>query len=277
MAGGVRFAAISAGDVHACGISLAGGAYCWGYDLYGQLGDASPQRPVSSTTPIPVVDANQEALPLTQVSAGQYHSCGLTAAGQAYCWGANGFGQLGNGSTSAPVVPPALPAITAPSVVAGGLAFTSIAAGGVHTCGLVPGGAAYCWGDNFSGQLGTGTLGGSSTTPTAVTGGLAFARIATGTDHTCGITVAGAAYCWGNNDSNRAGPINPANVAAPTAVSGGHTFAGITAGLRHSCGVVLAPAADVGTWCWGGNLYGALGNQLQAASRGVPVRAVPLQ
>ncbi|MCH7475509.1 MAG: hypothetical protein IIA27_12650, partial [Gemmatimonadetes bacterium] len=86
---------------------------------------------------------------LTVVSAGLAHSCGLTAAGQAFCWGWNRDGQLGDGGNASR---------SSPVSVQGGLTFESIAAGGGHTCGLVAGGAAYCWGQSAGGVLGNDTL-----------------------------------------------------------------------------------------------------------------------
>ena len=83
-----------------------------------------------------------------QISTGDYHTCGLTSRGAAYCWGYNGSGGLGDGTTSNASIPQA---------VIGGLKFASIQPGAFHTCGLTSRGAAYCWGYNAQGQLGDGT------------------------------------------------------------------------------------------------------------------------
>src|SRR5207247_2203514 len=83
------------------------------------------------------------------VSAGDYHTCGVTTSGAVYCWGLNGSGQLGDATTANRLVPTA---------VAGGLTFAAVSAGDFHTCGATTSGAAYCWGDNGVGQLGVGTL-----------------------------------------------------------------------------------------------------------------------
>jgi alpha-tubulin suppressor-like RCC1 family protein len=97
-------------------------------------------------------------LSFSALTAGAWHTCGLTNAGGTYCWGWNDSGQLGTGSTTTS---------TTPLAVAGGLTFSTIDAGHFHTCGLTSAGAAYCWGDNGGGLLGRGTFG-YSTVPVAV-------------------------------------------------------------------------------------------------------------
>jgi alpha-tubulin suppressor-like RCC1 family protein len=97
------------------------------------------------------------------LSAGDYHTCGLTTSGAAYCWGLNVSGQLGDGTTANRASPVA---------VSGGLVFQALRAGRYHTCGLTASGAGYCWGDNSSGQLGDGT--GFRVSPVAVVGGVVF-------------------------------------------------------------------------------------------------------
>src|SRR6185312_11449052 len=91
-----------------------------------------------------------------------------------------------------------------------------------------------------------------------------------GNGFTCAVTQSGAAFCWGDN-SNLALGIGPFSgsggvQAAPVAVVGGLSFARLSAGNSHVCGITLSGAA----YCWGSNLYGALGNTLQAAFRGIP-------
>ena len=154
------------------------------------------------------------------------HTCELTNAGAAYCWGRNDSGQLGDGSFTNRATPVA---------VVGGLRFSALAAGGSHTCGLTSSGAAYCWGYNSEGELGNGSTT-ASATPVAVAGGLSFSALAPGVYHTCGLTSAGAAYCWGSN-----------NGSIPVAVSGGLSFSALAAGALHTCGLTSAGAA----YCWG--------------------------
>ncbi|HEX6574628.1 MAG TPA: Ig-like domain-containing protein [Gemmatimonadaceae bacterium] len=279
LSGSLAFTSISAGGNHACGI--AGGiGYCWGDDSFGQLGDA---RLVNSTTPIPVVRDGGPS-PFASISAGFQHTCALTADGTAFCWGRNNFGQLGNGTTGSADVP--VP-------VATGSKFTWISAGGDHSCGVTITGAALCWGSNFDGQLGNGSSGDISTIPVAVAGGLTFTRISAstgtrtsgpggrwklnGVGHTCALTAAGLAYCWGDDADLQLGrgPYTGGDGIATTPIQvqqgerpAGVTFTSVSAGGRHSCGV----GSDGNAYCWGSNVFGALGNTLQAAFRGFPQR-----
>src|SRR5207244_7483016 len=120
------------------------------------------------------------------------------------------FGQLGyaNALTWTPALVRGLP--TATGVRAGPDA--------ANTCAVAPGGAAYCWGDNAYGQLGTGTLT-NNATPVAVTAGIGFDALATYGVHTCGLS-SGTAYCWGDNASGELGDGSTASRSQPSAVSG---------------------------------------------------------
>ena len=97
----------------------------------------------------------------SQITSNNLHTCALTTTGQAYCWGINRYGQLGNNSTTDSRIPVAV------QMPAGVARFQSIAAGYYHTCTLTTEGKAYCWGQGGSGQLGNNSTADSST-PLAV-------------------------------------------------------------------------------------------------------------
>ena len=183
--------------------------------------------------------------PVASVSAGSIHTCGLTTPGDAYCWGFNDFGQLGDGSTIGSLTP---------VLVSGGIRFSSISTRGGHTCGVTSVGDAYCWGENFRGQLGDGTRI-NRLTPVLVSGGLSFASVSAGWGNTCGVTTAGDAYCWGDNFYGQLGDGTTINRLTPVAVAGGLTLASLSTGAQ-TCGVTAAGDA----YCWGDNRGGMLGD-----------------
>jgi len=200
VAGGLTFTRLTVGDSHTCGLTASGFTYCWGRGDAGPLGNGS------------LSDQSAPALALGPVfvalSAGGFHTCGLTSDGAAYCWGDNDDGQLGIGTTTGPQSPCLSPVeptrgvgncSTVPVQVTGGLRFKQISAGRQHTCAVTVTGTTYCWGSDGSSQLGNGSTGSWFPTPVPVIGGLPFVGVSAGGDHSCGLTSAGIAYCWGSN------------------------------------------------------------------------------
>jgi alpha-tubulin suppressor-like RCC1 family protein len=270
VAGGLSFLSLSVRDSHACGVTTAGAAYCWGGNREGELG-------TNDTVDRAAPTAVASALTFKTIVVGEWHTCGLTAAGPAYCWGDNEYGELGRATTeTCPGIFVGKPRACSktPVPVEGGLTFSMIVAGGVQTCGITGEGAAYCWGNNRQGQLGVGDSSLTTTTrPLAVAGGLRFTSIAAGAWHTCALAEEGHAYCWGQNDVGELGTARPTSARgpvrlwAPAAVSGEMTFRAIAAGGRHACGITSRDD----TYCWGGNFLGSLGNGSQENSS-VPVK-----
>ena len=256
VSGGLTFTQMSSSDGTTCGLAAGGAAYCWGYNGQGQLGDGN----IGTDTDVPT--AVSGGLTFTWLSTGGRTTCGVAAGGAAYCWGYNNYGQLGDGNTGTDT--------NVPTAVSGGLTFRQIssAAGASATCGLVSGGAAYCWGANNYGQLGDGNTGTDTNVPTAVSGGLTFTQISSGWLFACGVASGGAAYCWGYNNYGNLGDGNTGtDTNVPTAVSGGLTFTQISAGSGlWACGVASGGAA----YCWGYNNYGQLGDGNTGTDTNVP-------
>jgi alpha-tubulin suppressor-like RCC1 family protein len=242
VSGGHDFATIVAADGHSCALTADGTAYCWGFNLFGSLGDGTM---VSRSVPTPVAGG----LRFRAIAAWSLTTCGVSTAGDGYCWGDNRYGALGTGDPSDSVR-------TVPMPVAGGLKFETIGVGGAFACGLTTGGAAYCWGHNDGGQVGDGTTLLPRRSPVAVAGGLTFRTITVGGYHACGITLDGAAYCWGWNSSGELGDGTTDSRVTPTPVLGGLVFGTLDAGVEHTCGLTTAGSV----YCWGDNGYGEVGD-----------------
>jgi alpha-tubulin suppressor-like RCC1 family protein len=266
VAGGLVFTAIGAGDGYTCGLVSSGSAYCWGDNTSSQLGNNAAGT--TSRMPVPVAGGFK----FVAIGAGAAHTCALTQSGAAYCWGSNQYGQLGDNSTTVRATP---------TLVSGGLTFASLTVGADHTCGVVASGGTYCWGDNSTGELGTSSTAPFLGVPTRVSGPQSFVSIAAGGFHTCGITAAGTAYCWGDNSEGELGDGTFVGRPVPTLVSGGLQFKSVSAGgiryddpyygpayQAHTCAITTAGIA----YCWGSNENGELGWGSSAAFSATPVR-----
>lgn len=244
-----RFQLITTGGSHACGLDAAGAAYCWGHNVEGRLGNGGI---LNSATPVPVKGGHA----FVTLVAGSWHTCGLTAGGKVWCWGTNFYGQLGDDSQISRNVPVA---------VVGDFTFSSIALGPYHTCGLTADGSLYCWGSNSYGQAGLNrgacvdeTYGGEepcNRTPAVVETDIRFEAVAAGGFHTCALTSAGEAYCWGYGLLGQLGDGNETSSETPVAVAGGRQFRSLGAGFFHTCALTNAGNA----WCWGENDLGYTG------------------
>jgi alpha-tubulin suppressor-like RCC1 family protein len=250
------FVVIDAGGTHSCGLTSAGQPWCWGRNAVGQLGDST-----ASSTLVPVATYQSGWSSFSSITAGGLHTCALTSAGAAWCWGTNGDGRLGDGTVNLGL---------APVLVQGGITFASLSAGDAHTCGLDSSGQAYCWGNNSYGQLGDSTKVGS-TSPGAVhqPAGVTFTQIASGARHSCALTSAGQAYCWGYNGDGQLGIGAALQSLVPAAVSqpGGVTFTSIYTEYQHTCGLTSGGQA----YCWGLNGSGQLGDNTTTTPRKTPV------
>ena len=241
LASGVK--AVTAGGQHTCARTTAGGAKCWGYNRYGQVGDGTTWTRWRPT------DVTGLASGVVALEAGDQHTCAVTVGGGAQCWGWNSYGELGDGTRTSRDV--------AVDVVglAGGIA--ALSADLWHTCALTGGSGVKCWGLNADGQLGDGTTT-NRMTPVRVTGLTSgIAAVAAGARHTCALSAGGAVKCWGSGGSGKLGDGSLADHSAPVGVIGlSSGVRALAAGEEHSCAVT----AGGGVKCWGYNGVGQLGD-----------------
>ncbi len=233
---------IVSGLQHTCALTTSGGVKCWGKNSDGQLGNGS----VSSSSAVPT---DVVGLPsgVSEIAAGNDHTCALLSSGGVVCWGYNATRQLGNGATTSSAVP---------VNVVGVAGAINIDAGAGHSCAALSSGGVMCWGTNGFGEVGTGDL----IVPTvpvpagAVTDQVI--RVATGNFFTCGLLSGQSVKCWGFNSFGALGNGTFSSSVTPVSASGIAGAQIVAAGEAHACAVL----SDRSVSCWGYNSRGQLGN-----------------
>lgn len=244
----VHLTRVSPGGDYTCGDGSDGKAYCWGIAEYGLGVDTITQ----SLTPLAV--STPESVTLSNVMGGfGRYICAEGSDGNAYCWGLNNFGMLGNGTTTNSSTPVA---VSAPA----GVTLSNVMPGNVHACAEGSDDKIYCWGSNWYGQLGSIPDTTFSTTPVAVSApeGVTLSNPEAGTEHTCAEGSDGNIYCWGRNTLGALGDGTTSDNSWPVMVQApeGVTLSDLAAGGAHTC----ALGSDGNTYCWGKNEYGQLGD-----------------
>jgi len=208
---GGDFELLDGGHIFTCGLKTSGLAFCWGIAPMG-TGESGPYETCGTGWPCTRYPlAVRGGHSFVDLSAGGGHVCGVTAEGNAYCWGKNDEGRLGAGFISEYGT-----IVQEPQPVVGGHEFVRMAAGADHTCGLTGDGRALCWGSNEYGQLGTGQDAPLQVAePVEVTGDHQFVILTSGSssEFTCGLTVDKEVYCWGWNVGGQLGH-DPETLAA---------------------------------------------------------------
>lgn len=251
---------VANGNFTSCIVS-SGEVWCWGRNSRGELGFASGGEETANPNPRRIQGSliNRTAI---QVEVGARHVCALTSAGEVWCWGDNGQGQIGHGGSVA--------STPLPQRVGGALLNRNVVKISANymvdnLCAITDNGWAYCWGWNNHGQLGNGSSGAnlSSNTPVRVGNLTDVTDISIASYmnniqvHACAVS-GGNAYCWGSNNHGQLGTGNTTNHSTPQQVGGaleGRTVESIGVGSRHTCALTTEPRV----YCWGLNDAGQLG------------------
>jgi len=248
-------AAISVGGKHTCALTTAGAVKCWGGNSSGQLGDGT------TTQRLTAVDVSGLTSGVSAIAAGFNHTCAIITGGGVKCWGGNGEGQVGDGTTTQ--------RLTAVDVsgLASGVAAIAAGAGyeSSRTCAITAAGGGKCWGRNRSGQLGDGTTTQRLTAVdvSGLTSGVT--AIAIGRFHTCASTTGGGVKCWGDNSEGRLGDGSRTDRLTAVDVSGLTSgVAAIASNESHTCAITTGG----GVKCWGRNRYGQLGDGTSESTPG---------
>ena len=263
-------AGIDAGNGQAC--VLPSGSQtpsCWGLNNNGQVGDGTTtDRPspvsVSGLTTATAISAGGAFSVATATERAQ--SCARAADGTARCWGRNGNGQLGDGTTTDRPAPVTVQYNTtgdpAHVVLAALTNVVTVTTGGFHSCATTTDGRIWCWGLNNAGQLGDNTT--TERHYAAPVQGITTAvSIAAGAAHTCAILGDGSVNCWGDNTHGQVGDGSTTARHVPVVVTLTEGFppatakaTAITAGDGHTCALL----DNTSLRCWGANGVGQIGD-----------------
>jgi alpha-tubulin suppressor-like RCC1 family protein len=257
----IKYRSLSAGTEHACDIASGGLVWCWGRNgTQLRIGSANGGDQTFSSVPVRL----NTDVRFKQLSTFGTTTCGVSREGRAYCWGYNGWGNLGNGTSSTPSATPV--------AVSGGLTFKSVSLGAQHSCGVTTDDRVYCWGFNQSSEFGNNTSA-SSNVPVLAAGGMSLASISAGDATTCGLTAAGAGWCWGHNGAGQLGDglkLTNGNTytRTPSEIVGGLTFRSISASQSYTCGLTTSGQG----YCWGsgGNRFGSGFSGETSTPRAIP-------
>ena len=243
--------ALSSGTAYTCAILDNGSVSCWGSGKDGHLGNGGTSDKLTPTL-TSSLGADRTAVAL---SVGPAHTCAILDNGAVSCWGAGGYGQLGNGGSSNKLTP------TLTSSLGAGRTAVALSVGYAHTCAILDNGAVSCWGGGSNGKLGNGGTS-NKLTPT-LTSSLGTNRTAialsSGHHHTCAILDNGAVSCWGEGGAGRLGNGGTSNKLTPTLTSSlgtNRTVVALSSGEYHTCAILDNGSIS----CWGIGINGQLGN-----------------
>ena len=241
---GSSWATVSAGGRHTCARQTNNTLWCWGQNYRGQVGDGTTSQRLTPTQ----VNADVN---WTSLVTGSAHTCALKTTGTLWCWGGNGDAYaLGTNLGSEVNVPTQIGSNTTWSSL-------SSSATGATTCATRTNNTLWCWGANYTGQVGIGTADpeyGVMITQVGVA--TTWSQVSNGGGHTCAVQTDGSLWCWGANSSGQLGLGTTVDQYSPVRVGVGNSWAAVAAGANSTC----ARRVDSTLWCWGANDLGQVGD-----------------
>ena len=268
--GSVSVAQVSAGFDHTCVLLQDGTVKCWGRGEYGRLGYGNVNDIGDDELPSAVgtVQLGADVI-VTQVAAGDQHTCVLLNTGHVKCWGSAYYGELGYGNKN-DIGDDELPSAVGVVPLGDGVNVAKISAGTYVTCALLSSGDVTCWGDGKFGRVGYGNTNniGDDEVPSMagtlrLSKGVSLNRITAGHSHSCAVIAGGEVVCWGAGVYGNLGYGNTDNVgenelpstAGTVRLGDGVVATQVSIAETHTCALM----DDGEVMCWGMGQYGNLG------------------
>jgi alpha-tubulin suppressor-like RCC1 family protein len=248
---------VDLGWFHTCAIKRNGSLWCWGYNQYGQVGI---ETDLGREFSYPIIVTSEESF--SSVSVGGHHTCAIKTDGSLWCWGHNGYGQVGDGTNTNRNSPTQVPGMSS--------GVSSISLGWYHSCAIKTDGSLWCWGNNEYGQLGDRSYE-NKNSPVQIMPS-EVSSVSAGGHHTCAVKTDGSLWCWGDNSYGQigngtlGGSVSEPVQVIPSGVSS------VSSGWFHTCAV----KQNGSLWCWGDNGYGQLGNNSFGGRVSYPVQVTSL-
>lgn len=236
---GQAYKSISLGRYHGCAITDSDELKCFGSNGYGQLGIGPTPVSVSVMTAVDVGSKYKK------MALGEAHTCGILLDGVLKCWGSNGYGQLGDGTTTNK---------NTPTIISAGVSYKDVSTLGHTTCAITSDDYLHCWGWNAFRQVGDGATT-NVLSPKLIDGGNTFKAVSLAYAGGCAVTSFGVLKCWGENGFGQLGTGNTYSQNNPVVVDGGVDYKNVILGAHYVCGVTTLNT----TKCVGRDTYGQMG------------------
>lgn len=204
---GIKFTDLYTSSDGGCALATSGDVYCWGDNSSGGIGNGEVENAA-----VPTRVLLPSGVKAASLGGGAFHNCAITDLHEIYCWGWNMVGQIDAAQPSDIRIPVK---VTLPD----GERAVAVGGGNAFTCAATRSGAVFCWGDNEAGQLGTGTVGGSSGPSRAsLPNGIRADQVGMGNVHGCALGLRGEVFCWGGGSSGQLGDGSSTDSAVPVRV-----------------------------------------------------------